>query len=58
MTEEVEAFEGILRGKRRKLRKLQRVDPKIVRASALGEQLENKKGKGGRRIDLKAVWIN
>ena len=45
MTEEVEAFEGILRGKRRKLRKLQRVVPKIVRASALGERIEDKRVK-------------
>ena len=58
MMEGTEVFEGVLRGKRRRLRKLQRDDPKIVRASALGEQIENKKGKGGRRIDLKTVWIN
>ena len=57
MMEGTEVLEGILRGKRRRLRKLQRVDPKIVRASALGEQIENKKGKGRRRIDLKAIWI-
>ena len=55
--EGTEVFEGVLRGKRRRLRKLQRDDPKIVRALALGEQIENIKGKDRRRIDLKAIWI-
>jgi len=45
MMEGTEVFEGVLRGKRRRLRKLQRVDPKIVRASALGEQIEDKRVK-------------
>ena len=45
MMERTEVLEGVLRGKRRRLRKLQRVDPKIVRASALGEQIEDKRVK-------------
>ena len=57
MMERTEVLEGVLRGKRRRLRKLQRVDPKIVRASALGEQIEDKKGKGRRRVDPRAIWI-
>ena len=34
--------QGILRGKKRKLQILQRVDAEIVRALALGEQIKEK----------------
>ena len=45
MMEGTEVLEGVLRGKRRRLRKMQRVDPKVVRASALGEQIKDKRVK-------------